>query len=189
MWGIESVVDRSLLLLHLGNNPAPGSPSYQDRPGLRDQGIVMASEDAASRALARHLADIAASEEGKEEGFLSNNAAGAAGDTAPSFTMASMTDMKCTKCSWTLFTGGMSEEGHAALEHGPLVPDGPVVDESADSEAPAAAAGAVSFDAMMGDDKKCTQCGWTLFTGGMDESAHEALGHGPLEVVKGGAPS
>lgn len=30
-------------------------------------------------------------------------------------------DRYCTKCSWTLYTGGMDEDGHASLGHGLLV--------------------------------------------------------------------
>ena len=33
-----------------------------------------------------------------------------------------MEDQVCTKCPWTLFTGGMDEEGHAACCGGTLVP-------------------------------------------------------------------
>ena len=30
-------------------------------------------------------------------------------------------DRKCTKCSWTVLTGGMTREAHESLGHGPLV--------------------------------------------------------------------
>ena len=31
-------------------------------------------------------------------------------------------DMVCTQCSWTRYTGGVTENMHAQLGHGPLVP-------------------------------------------------------------------
>jgi len=30
-------------------------------------------------------------------------------------------DRRCTKCAWTVNTGGMTEDAHAQLGHGPLV--------------------------------------------------------------------
>ena len=41
------------------------------------------------------------------------------------------------------------------------------------------------MDALFSGDKKCTVCSWTLFTGGVTEDDHEALGHGALVAAYG----
>ena len=107
----------------------------------------------------------------------------AGGDTGSSSSPLSFSlgeDMVCLDCRWTLYTGGMTKQGHASLGHRPLVKESEARPKAKKTPAKLTKASKVkkgsgskltgngskiSVHLAPGGDWACPDCSWTRLTG------------------------